>query len=158
MAKQSDYAKTKGVSEASLYLNPNNHLGLDYNKSRSDLLALALSHPVGYYNLRSEVITAITEEAVLAIYDKIWSILSTGLVPKSGDKNEHQIQYQPKTGPKVNFSPNLPSVQISKYAMSLAQQVQVTSEAIVEILLPQDYLKLSQSTTRALTKAEGVSI
>ena len=69
-----------------------------------------------------------------------------------------QIQYQPKTGPKVDFSPNLPSVQISKYAMSLAQQVQVTSEAIVEILLPQDYLKLSQSTTRALTKSEGVNI
>ncbi len=154
----SDYAKKKNVSQESLYLNPQNHLGLDYNRSRSELLALALSNPIGYYELRQNIISALTEESVLAIYDKIWSILSDGIIPKSGDHPEVQITYQPKTGEKKPFKPNLPSVQVSKYAMSLAQQVQVTSESIVEILLPQDYLKLSQSTTRALTKAEGIKL
>ena len=154
----SDYAKKKNVSQESLYMSPTNHLGLDYNRSRSELLALALSNPIGYYELRQFVVSSLTEEAVLSIYDKIWSILSDGIIPKSGDKPEEQIMYQPKVGEKKPFKPNLPSVQISKYAMSLAQQVQVTSESIVEILLPQDYLKLSQSTTRALTKADGIKM
>ena len=112
--------------KSNLYLDPRSHLGLNFNKSRSELLALALSHPVGYYTLRQDVITAISEQSILAIYDKIWSILGKGVV-KADDGTEIDLYYTDKEGARHRYNPNLPEVKISKLAMSVAEQMLSTS-------------------------------
>jgi hypothetical protein len=154
-ATESDYTtggtKTKSRKSA-LFVDPRRHLGLEFNKSRSALLALALSHPVGYYNLRQEVITLISEKSIMAIYEKMWDILNRGEV--DGTK----IEYVDKDGNKHHYNPALPESRISKIAMSVAEQMLKTSQSIVDEILPQDYLALAQRTSKAVNVAKGVNI
>ena len=141
MADEEEYGDygDGGERRSNLYLDPRSHLGLNFNKSRSELLALALSHSVGYYNLRQDVTTAISEQSILAIYDKIWSILGKGIVHLD-DRTEIQLVYTDKEGDQHRYNPNLPEVKISKLAMSVAEQMLSTSNAIVdEILHIKDY-------------------
>ena len=152
---ESDYTSggTKKKSRKSaLFVDPRRHLGLDFNKSRSALLALALSHPVGYYNLRQDVITLISENSILAIYEKMWDILNKGKV--DGKK----IEYVDKDGKTHHYNPALPESRISKIAMSVAEQMLKTSQSIVDEILPQDYLALAQRTSKAVNVAKGVNI
>ena len=149
----STYMSTKAPKDSNLYIDPRSHLGLEFNKTRSDMLALALSSPEEYFALRSRVITAITEDAVLAVYESYWSILGEGKVGGT------QLKYTKKgaTG-TTDFHPNLPEVEISKFAMSIAENVQEISETAVQMILPQDYLELAKKTTKNLTVARGVNI
>ena len=149
----SNYSRTADPKDSNLYIDPRSHLGLEFNKTRSDMLALALSSPEEYFALRARVITAITEDSVLAVYDNYWKILGVGKV------GETQLKYRPKgaTADK-NFHPNLPEVAISKFAMSIAENVQKISEDAVEMILPNDYLTLAKKTTKNLTVARGVNI
>ena len=153
---ESDYSKedtkTKSKNTSALFVDPRRHLGLDFNKSRSALLALALSHPVGYYNLRQDVITSISENSILAIYEKMWDILNKGEV------DGKQIQYFDKDGKPHHYNPALPESRISKIAMSVAEQMLKTSQSIVDEILPQDYLALAQRTSKAVNVAKGVNI
>ena len=153
---ESDYTsggtKKKSKNTSALFVDPRRHLGLDFNKSRSALLALALSHPVGYYNLRQDVITSISENSILAIYEKMWDILNKGEV------DGKQIQYFDKDGKAHHYNPALPESRISKIAMSVAEQMLKTSQSIVDEILPQDYLALAQRTSKAVNVAKGVNI
>ena len=59
-----------------------NQLGLDFQKTIAKLLSLALSKPEQYFQLRDQVITAITENSVEGAYNAYWDLLTEG---KFGD-------------------------------------------------------------------------
>ena len=55
---------------------PKNILGLEAQSFKSKLLALALSEPAVYFDLRDRVYTSIVENAVANAYELYWSILT----------------------------------------------------------------------------------
>ena len=156
-SENGDYQVRARPSDSKLYMDPRQHLGLNFNRSRSDLLSLALSNPRGYYALRQLVISSLTEQATLSCYDKMWSILGEGVV-QNDDGTETPLVYLDKEGHEHLYKPNLPEVQISKLSMGMAQSILEQSNKIVDLLLPQDYLALSHRQTKASTVASGINI
>ena len=65
---------------------PKNILGLEAQSFKSKLLALALalSEPAVYFDLRDRVYTSIVENAVANAYELYWSILTEGKFKNDG--------------------------------------------------------------------------
>lgn len=137
------------ITQSKFYVNIKNELGLDYKKVRGDLLALSLSRPDFYYTLRSEVISKITENQVEQAYSVYWNILKRGFDPE-GD----QIQYTTAAG-KKDFVPNLPEHIINQFATKVAKTIEDMAEEAVNLILPDDYLKLSQEKQKNILRAKG---
>lgn len=123
-------------------VNVANVLGLDQQRVRAQLLALALSKPSEYFSLRQQVIDAITVGTVEQTYAQYWTILTEGIP---------EIKLDGKT-----FAPNLPEQQVNKFALKVANAVREIAEEAVESILPMKYNDLAVSSARGVLKAKGV--
>ena len=132
------------TSRSNFKVNVSNVLGLDQQRVRAQLLALALSNPSQYFQLRQQVIDAITIETVKNTYEQYWTILTTG-VPN--------IELGGKT-----FAPNLPEQQVNKFALKVANAVREIAEEAVESILPMKYNDLAISSSRGVLKSRGIDI
>jgi hypothetical protein len=137
-----------GGRESNFKVKPKNILGLDARKTRSKLLALALSKPEDYYKLREEVIEKMTENAVDEIYNTFWSALTDGIV------GGNQINI-PGGGA---FQPNLPESDVNKFALKCANAIYEISQEAVESILPNRFKELAIDTQEAILTEKGVKI
>ena len=138
------------VEKSKFHLDVKNSIGLEYKKVRMDLMSLALSKPSLYYDLRKEIITAITEKQVEDAYELYWDLLRNGII--GGD----QMEYVNTVGGKVNFVPNLPEQKISQFAMKVAQTIEDICEEAVSLILPDDYLQLAQQRQKDVLASKGM--
>ena len=120
---------------------PKNILGLEAQSFKSKLLALALSEPKVYFDLRDRVYTSIVENAVANAYELYWSILTVGKYKDDGG-NMVQIQYTDKAGTK-NFAPKLPESEVNTFALEVAEAVKDIAERAVERVMPMEYKDLA---------------
>jgi len=144
-----DYA-LDDVTQSKFFVNIKNELGLDYKKVRGDLLALSLSKPDNYYRLRSNVISLVTEGQVERAYEIYWNLLKRGIGPENV-----QITYDNAAGTAVPFIPNLPEHLINEFASKCAKTIEDMAEECVNLILPDDYLKLSQQRQKDILRAKG---
>ena len=138
-----------GSSTSNFKVNPKNILGLDARKTKSKLLALALSKPEDYYNLREDVIEKLTSEAVDEIYNVYWSVLTKGIV------KGNQIVIPGGTTP---FSPNLPESEVNKFALRVANAIYEISSEAVEAILPLRFRQLAMEQQEELLTEKGIKI
>jgi len=135
-------------STSNFKVNPKNILGLDARKTKSKLLALALSKPEKYYELREEVIEKLTSEAVDEIYNVYWSILTKGVVKG--------VQIKIPDG--GDFQPNLPESEVNKFALQVAEAIYEISSKAVEEILPIKFRQLAIEQQEELLTEKGVKI
>ena len=135
-------------STSNFKVNPKNILGLDARKTKSKLLALALSKPEKYYELREEVIEKLTSEAVDEIYNVYWSILTKGVVKG--------VQIKIPDG--GDFQPNLPESEVNKFALQVAEAIYEISSKAVEEILPIKFRQLAIEQQEELLTEKGVRI
>ena len=128
-------------------VDPKNQLGLNFQKTRSQLLSLALSKPESYFKLRADCIEKITEASVEKIYDDYWNLLTDGKDPTGT-----QIQF-PDGGA---FSPNLPEATVNKFALKVASAVKDIAEEAIEEILPMEYQELAKNKQKELLKVRGL--
>ena len=138
------------LNESKFYINIKNELGLDYKRIRGDLLALSLSKPSNYYELRTNVITNITEALVEKIYTMFWQLLRNGRIEGT------QLEYVPLTGSSVPFIPSLPEHAINQFATKAARTIEDICEEAVSLILPDDYLQLSQNRQKDILRSKGM--
>lgn len=136
------------------YVNPTNALGLEQQATRSELLALALSKPANYFQLRALVVKSITEDSVSEIYNTYWDILKDGLY----NGGSSQLQYTDAAGTVRNFRPNLPEAEINKFALKVASAIKDIAEEAVDEILPLRYNDLAVHTSKGLLKSKGVDV
>ena len=74
-------SRTREATDSVFRVQPKNILGLGAQSFKSKLLALALSEPACYFELRDKVYQTIVEKAVEDAYNLYWDILTIG---KSG--------------------------------------------------------------------------
>ena len=141
---------SRNVQESKFFIDIKNELGLDYKRVRGDLLALSLSKPSNYYELRSSVITGITEQMVESIYIMVWQLLRNGKV------GADQISYSNVANAKVAFIPQLPEHLINQFATKAARTVEDICEEAVALILPDDYLQLSQNRQKDILRSKGM--
>ena len=125
-----------------------NQLGLEFQKTRAKLLSLALSKPEKYFELREEVITAITENSVERAYEAYWDLLTTG---KYGDD---QLVW-PDRNP---FQPNLPESEVNRFALKVANAIKEIAEEAVDEILPMDVDELAKKRSKSILEAKNVKI
>jgi hypothetical protein len=138
------------VKGSKFYIDIKNELGLDYKRVRGDLLALSLSRPSNYYDLRTKVITGVTERMVENIYTMFWELLRNG---KYGDD---ATTYKNQAGTDVPFFPNLPEHLINQFATKAARTIEDICEEAVSLILPDDYLQLSQNRQKDILRSKGM--
>ena len=141
---------SRNVQESKFFIDIKNELGLDYKRVRGDLLALSLSKPSNYYDLRTGVITGITERMVEMIYIMVWELLRNGKV--GGD----QIKYHNVANSETAFIPQLPEHLINQFATKAARTVEDICEEAVALILPDDYLQLSQNRQKDILRSKGM--
>jgi hypothetical protein len=116
---------------------PKNILGLEAQKFKSKLLALALSEPAVYFELRDQVYQSIVETNVEQAYNTYWSILTDGKIGAT------QIKVRNKAGNDFNFTPNLPESEVNTFALEVAEAVKDIAERAVERVMPMEYKDLA---------------
>ena len=116
---------------------PKNILGLEAQKFKSQLLALALSEPATYFTLRDTVYQNIVENAVAQAYELYWGILTEGKIGGT------QITIGKKDGNPFNFVPKLPESEVNTFALEVAEAVKDIAERAVERVMPMEYKDLA---------------
>ena len=142
----------KAVTDSKFYIDIKNELGLDYKRVRGDLLALSLSKPSNYYDLRTNVISLVTEDFVQSIYIRFWQLLRNGIVVDGSDP----ITYYNVAGTEVPFVPQLPEHLINQFATKAARTIEDLCEEAVSLVLPDDYLQLSQNRQKDILRSRGM--
>jgi hypothetical protein len=138
------------LNTSKFYIDIKNELGLDYKRVRGDLLALSLSKPSNYYELRTTVISDVTEKMVQEIYTMFWQLLRNGMI------GTDQIKYNPVVGSAVAFVPQLPEHLINQFATKAARTIEDICEEAVSLILPDDYLQLSQQRQKDILRSKGM--
>ena len=139
------------LSTSKFYIDIKNELGLNYKKVRGDLLATSLAKPQNYYTLRNEIISALTESQVEAMYGVVWRCLRNGQKP-----NGDAITYENATNATTQFVPQVPEHIIGEFASKAAKTIENLMEEIIEQILPDDYLALAQSRQKGILKSKGI--
>ncbi len=143
------------MTERSVFkVNAKNQLGLDFDRTRSKLLSLALSKPELYYELRDDIITKITEDSVEAAYNSYFYLLTKGL---SGDGREQLLKWPATTPESIlrgvtdrAFQPNLPEAMVNHFALKVAASVKEIAEEAVEEILPMQAEELAKSRSKSI--------
>ena len=133
-------------------VNAKNQLGLDFQKTRSRLLSLALSKPEDYFNLRERVITAITESSVESAYNAYWDLLTEG---KHG--TGQRITWGAGGG-GGNFEPHLPESEVNRFALKVANAIKEIAEEALDEILPMDVDDLAKIRSKSILEAKNVKI
>ena len=137
------------MTERSVFkVSAKNQLGLDFQKTRAKLLSLALSKPEKYFELREDVIEAITETSVEQAYESYWDLLTEGKFTggnlKWPDGND--------------FKPNLPESEVNRFALKVANAIKEIAEEAVDEILPMDVDELAKKRSKSILEAKNVNI
>ena len=137
------------MTERSVFkVSAKNQLGLDFQKTRAKLLSLALSKPDKYFELREQVITAITETSVEQAYEAYWDLLTEG---------KYGVE-QLKWPDGDDFKPNLPESEVNRFALKVANAIKEIAEEAVDEILPMDVDELAKKRSKSILEAKNVKI
>ena len=138
-------------------VNPQNILGLDHSKFKSQLLAMALAEPHTYFRLRDDVYTKIVENAVRDAYNLYWHILKSGKTEVAADGTggtEIKITTEKYLNPAGNkeffFAPQLPESEINTFALEVAEAVKDIAERCIDKIMPLEIKDLAVRRSKEL--------
>ena len=139
------------VTKSKFYIDITNELGLNYKKQRAALMGVALAKPGNYYQLRAELVEKLTTEQVKHAYKLYWELLKNGVV---GD-NPKQQTYLDENGKTCYLKCDLPEHLINKFSSRVAVTIEEIAEEAVNLILPDDFLKLAQEKQKDILGARG---
>jgi len=143
-------------------VNPQNILGLNHSKFKSQLLAMALAEPHTYFRLRDQVYTAIVENAVRDAYNLYWYILKDGIAGvKINDDGSTAVagsqlriateKYKsPGGASEFIFSPQLSEAEINTFALEVSEAVKDIAEKCIDRIMPLEIRDLSIKRSKQL--------
>ena len=142
------------MSEKSkFYIDIANELGLGYKKNRAVLLGTALGKPANYYALRAELVEKLTEKQVTDAYKMYWDILKLGILPDTVQAHT----FENGNGVKgTKLIPDLPEHLINKFASRVAATIEEMAEECVNMIMPEDFLKLAHEKQKDILSAKGL--
>ena len=126
-------------------VRPSNQLGIEHTRARNKLMAVALSKPELYYELRDDAYKSITVDLVDKIYATYWNLLVDGTKP-DGSKLMLGL---------TAFSPALPESQAGLFALRAAKAVEEIANEAIDTILPRDFKDLAQTRSKQILQGEG---
>ena len=151
------------MSDKSVFkVNPQNILGLNHSKFKSQLLAMSLAEPHTYFRLRDQVYTAIVENAVRDAYNLYWYILKDGIagvkvnddgsvaVAGSQLKIATEKYKSPSGAGEFIFSPQMSEAEINQFALEVAEAVKDIAEKCIDKIMPLEIKDLAVRRSKEL--------
>jgi hypothetical protein len=136
--------RAREVTDSVFRVTPGNILGLDHQRFKSQLLALALAEPHLYFRLRDDVYSTIVEQAVEDAYNLYWDMLKSGKNKSGAVLKIATVKYTNPAGAKeFNFVPNLPESEINTFALEVAEAVKDIAERCIEKIMPMEIKDLA---------------
>ena len=111
--------------------DPNDVLGLQYNKYKNSLYSDSLSKPSEYFKLKGELEEKLKTELVSNMYKTIYDLLRYGLIK---EKNV--------CGDRI---PGVPSAIVNKMSIQITKTFDDFMDEIIAILMPPNYLELAKN-------------
>ena len=111
--------------------DPNDVLGLQYNKYKNSLYSDSLSKPSEYFQLKGKLEEALKTELVSNMYKTIYDLLRYGLIK---EKNY--------CGDRI---PGVPSAIVNKMSLQITKTFDDFMDEIIAILMPPNYLELAKN-------------
>ena len=139
------------VNKSKFFIDITNELGLNYKKQRAALMGVALAKPGNYYTLRAELVEKLTTAQVKHAYKMYWELLKNGVV---GTPAERQ-SYTDENGGTCYLKPDLPEHIINRFSSRIAASIEEMCEEAVNLILPDDFLKLAQEKQKDILGARG---
>jgi hypothetical protein len=138
--------------DSKFYIDIANELGLGYKKNRAKLLGTALGKPANYYLLRAELVEKLTEKQVTDAYKMYWDLLKLGWLP--GTTTAHK--YKDGNDKDALLVPDVPEHLINKMASRIAATMEEIAEECVNMIMPEDFLKLAHEKQKDILSAKGL--
>ena len=121
-------------------VNTSDYLGFEYEEYLNSLMALAMSKPAEYYDIRSKTLAALKKTVVEAVYTQYYKLLTTEKLPGSN-----------------GLIPHYPQQKASQFALAASKTINEILNSALDIILPANHLdvaKLKLSERGNVTKFE----
>ena len=141
------------VEKSKFFINIENELGLTYKRQRAALLAVALSKPANYYTLRSDLLEQITSHQVKSSYKLFWNLLKNGVIGEG--TSAKPAEYRDENNVKCYLRSDLPEHLINKFSSRVSATLEEICEEAVNLILPEDFLKMAQEKQKNILGARG---
>jgi hypothetical protein len=120
-------------TENKFKLDTNDVLGFAYQEYVADIRSMALAKPADYFQLRKDVLKSVKNDAVSALYQTLFNVLSKGTTLKG----------QPIGKLGSSLHPNYPSQKINDFCIQVASDLADHINRAIDIILPDDFEKLA---------------
>ena len=116
--------------------DPNDVLGLQYNKYKNSLYSESLSKPSVYFKLKGKLEERLKTELVTNMYKTIYDLLRYGII------NGDPVCGKDGANDRV---PGIPSAIVNKMSLQITKTFDDFMDEIIAILMPPNYLELAKN-------------
>ena len=127
---------SSGAAYTTLRVDPNQFLGIKYNRYRNQMYKLCLTDNERYYTTRDDFMEYLISDAVSNVFDIIYSVLITGTKPDGSRIGKYALPCEPQ----------LPAQKVNDICCSTAETVRrILENEVLSVILPKDYDDLMNS-------------
>ena len=108
-------------------VNTSDYLGFEYEEYLNKLMALAMSKPAAYYEIRSQTLAALKKVVVESVYTEYYKLLTTQALPGSN-----------------NLIPHYPQQKASQCALAASKTSNEILGSALDIILPANHLDVAK--------------
>jgi hypothetical protein len=128
-------------------VDTSNHSGLDFETYKSKMKTFAMTKPAEYAEMRLEIIDKVKKDAMKAIYNTFYNLLTNGKMP-DGTSYVSKREWRDLFEPKMNYQ------EVSNVALGAVKTYHNMVDKALEDVIP-DYLdKLAGSVQKKQADAE----
>ena len=109
-------------------VNTSDYLGFEYEEYLNKLMALAMSRPAEYYDIRSQTLAALKKTVVENIYTEYYKLLTTQALP----------------GSNPPLIPHYPQQKASQFALAASKTINEILGSALDIILPANHLDVAK--------------
>ena len=109
-------------------VNTNDYLGFEYEEYLNKLMALAMSKPAEYYDIRSKTLADLKKVVVSAVYTEYYELLTT----------------KPLPGSDPALTPHYPQQKASQFALAASKTINEILNSALDIILPANHLDVAK--------------
>ena len=109
-------------------VNTNDYLGFEYEEYLNKLMALAMSKPAEYYEIRSKTLADLKKVVVSAVYTEYYELLTTKQLPGSAPA----------------LIPHYPQQKASQFALAASKTINEILNSALDIILPANHLDVAK--------------
>ena len=131
--------------------DPNDILGIQYNKYKNSLYAQSLSKPSEYFDLRGKLEDKLKDKLVTSMFKTIYDLLRYGLID-----DVCVVGQDLSSGTALDRIPGYPSANVNSLSLKITKTFDDFMDEIINILMPPSYMELEKNKT--IVKAEAIGL